>query len=321
MARKKPVPKVERIICLMKAFAEDGVPLVLNYFSLDWGMLLFPNIGLAEKPEADIGKIKDLLATRLSVPKHSIVVDFDRTNRSMMSVCTKPLRDRLKRGLYGEIAEFYHYYCLVSLQSPPGYLLRRNSKIRDTQFRWVSLAELKSDPEVSTYNADVLDFIGRRFDSTMHNLPLTFDATVKGVDRVFVITAFRQDMGAAFEGIKAAGEALGLYVERVVDVVGDYRITDQILEMINKSVIVVADLTHERPNVYFELGYARGIGKPVVTIAKQDTNLHFDVKDWTCLFYSDSRVLERDLKARFAKEIEKVNRAMPILGVGQPGRQ
>jgi hypothetical protein len=27
----------------------------------------------------------------------------------------------------------------------------------------------------------------------------------------------------------------------------------------------VADLSHERPNVYFELGYARELGKTVVT--------------------------------------------------------
>ena len=51
--------------------------------------------------------------------------------------------------------------------------------------------------------------------------------------------------------------------------------------MILSSRLVVADLTHERPNAYFELGYARGLGKTVITIARRDSNIHFDVKDWT----------------------------------------
>lgn len=120
---------------------------------------------------------------------------------------------------------------------------------------------------------------------------------------VFVIISFTSDMDPIFEGIKAAGEAHGLRVERVKDVLGDYRITNKIIEMIHKARLIVADLTHERPNVYFELGYGRGLGKTVITTAREGTNLHFDVKDWTCTFYNDSRILERHLQERFAFEV------------------
>lgn len=122
---------------------------------------------------------------------------------------------------------------------------------------------------------------------------------------VFVIMAFRDDMEPIFEGIKAAGKSVGLDVKRVKDVPGDYRITDQVIQMINSARLVVADLTHERPNVYFELGYARGLGKNVVTIARDGTNVHFDVKDWTYIPYTDSRILEGDIKKRFEYELSK----------------
>jgi nucleoside 2-deoxyribosyltransferase len=91
----------------------------------------------------------------------------------------------------------------------------------------------------------------------------------------------------------------------VKDVVGDYRITEQLLSMIRSARLVVCDLTFERPNVYFELGFARGIGKKVITIARKATTIHFDVKDWTCIFYSDSREVERDLRARFEIELNR----------------
>lgn len=122
---------------------------------------------------------------------------------------------------------------------------------------------------------------------------------------VFVIMSFTPDMDPIFEGIQAAGEIHGLQVERVKDVLGDYRITDKIIEMIHKARLIVADLTHEKPNVYFELGYARGLGKTVITTAREGTKLHFDIKDWTCTFYNDSRVLERHLRERFAFELGK----------------
>lgn len=120
---------------------------------------------------------------------------------------------------------------------------------------------------------------------------------------VFVIIAFNDDMEPVFEGIRDAGKAHGLRVERTKDILGDYKIADKILELILKARLVVADLTYERPNVYFELGYARGIGKTVITTAREGTNLHFDVKDWTCTFYNDSRVLEKHLMKRFAYEL------------------
>jgi hypothetical protein len=124
---------------------------------------------------------------------------------------------------------------------------------------------------------------------------------------VFVIMSFSPDMESVFEGIAAAAQTAGFQAKRVKDIVGDYRITSRIIELITTSCVVVVDLTHERPNVYFELGYARGLGKTIVTTAREGTQIHFDVKDWTCTFYSDSRILERSLKERFSIERDLIS--------------
>lgn len=122
---------------------------------------------------------------------------------------------------------------------------------------------------------------------------------------VFVVTPFTSDLDPIFEGISAAGSSVGLNVKRVKDIQGDYRITDEIVRMLHTAWLIVVDLTHERPNVYFELGYARGLGKTVVTIAREGTPIHFDVKDWVYIPYADSRLLERDLKKRFEYELSQ----------------
>jgi hypothetical protein len=120
---------------------------------------------------------------------------------------------------------------------------------------------------------------------------------------VFVIASFAEDMEPAFEAVEAAAKAVDLDAYRVRDIPGDYRITDTILSEIERARFVVADLTHERPNVYFELGYARGLGKRVITIKRAGARAHFDVQDWTYLEYADSRPLERDLIERFRFEL------------------
>jgi hypothetical protein len=122
---------------------------------------------------------------------------------------------------------------------------------------------------------------------------------------VFVITSFAPDMEPIFLAVSAAAHAVALRAERVKDVKGDYRITDKVLAMIRQARLVVVDLTHERPNVYFELGYARGLGKTVITILRTGTVVHFDVRDWTYLEYFDSRPLENDLVERFGFELQR----------------
>lgn len=121
---------------------------------------------------------------------------------------------------------------------------------------------------------------------------------------VFVISSFTPEMEPSYLAITSAAQAAGLRAERVKDVPGDYRITDRILKMIGQARFIVADLTNERPNVYFELGYARGLGKTVITIVRSGTNIHFDVRDWTYIEYFDSRPLENDLLQRFKFELQ-----------------
>lgn len=122
---------------------------------------------------------------------------------------------------------------------------------------------------------------------------------------IFVVCAFIPEMDPIFDAIAAAAEAVGLRAERVKDVKGDYRITDKIMTLVRTARLVVADITYERPNVYFELGYARGLDKTVVTILRSGAIAHFDVRDWTYIEYIDSRPLERQLRERFSFELGK----------------
>ena len=78
------------------------------------------------------------------------------------------------------------------------------------------------------------------------------------------------------------------------------RIDDRILAEIRRSLFVVVDLTLHRPNVYYEAGFAGGIGKPIIfTCRAYDTGeRHFDIRQFNCLDWADPGDLARRLKSR-----------------------
>lgn len=103
------------------------------------------------------------------------------------------------------------------------------------------------------------------------------------------------------DAIKQAALNCGLTAERVDEIQSNERITDRLLESIRKAEFVVADLTDSRPNVFYEAGYAFGIGKTPIYVARSETKLEFDLKDYPTIFFKNMRELREGLEARLRK--------------------
>lgn len=100
------------------------------------------------------------------------------------------------------------------------------------------------------------------------------------------------------ETIKDAARRCGIAAERVDDTESNERITDRILKSIDSADYVIVDLTNERPNVFFEAGYAQGRGKTPIYIARQGTPLHFDIKDYPIIMFRNLKELREGLQKR-----------------------
>jgi hypothetical protein len=128
-------------------------------------------------------------------------------------------------------------------------------------------------------------------------------------DLVFVAMPFHGDeMRDVYSAIKDECSKLGLRTRRVDENIGSGFIIREITDLIERAEFIMFDLTHERPNVYYELGYAHGVGNEpldILLIAKEGTNIHFDIAPLRIQFYKTTEHLRSIIASSLKEMIQK----------------
>ena len=131
--------------------------------------------------------------------------------------------------------------------------------------------------------------------------------------RVFVAMSFDDEMKRIYgNAIKPVIRRAGFDPHIVGQGRSTERIEDEAEASIRESRFVVADFTHgnrePRGSVYYEAGFARGLGKPIVFMAKEGTRPHFNTSHFPHIFWKN----DDDLKKQLIQRI----RNMPQLNAG-----
>ncbi|MGE0592438.1 MAG: hypothetical protein AB7G23_09555 [Vicinamibacterales bacterium] len=125
-------------------------------------------------------------------------------------------------------------------------------------------------------------------------------ARVQASRFVFAIMSFSDDprMQDAYESFTEVCEEFEYECARVDNTTASGRIVPQILESIHRAAFVIADLSEQRPNVYYELGLAQGMKKPYIVTAAKGTLLPFDVHDVPTIFWENQKQLKDGLRRK-----------------------
>ena len=109
--------------------------------------------------------------------------------------------------------------------------------------------------------------------------------------QVFVAMSFGDALKPVYdEAIVPALTEIGYKPIRIDCVEHDDDICDMIISEIRKSCLVVADFTEQKKGVYFEAGFAQGLGIPVIrTCQKAELDdLHLDTRNYRHLGWSST---------------------------------
>lgn len=125
-------------------------------------------------------------------------------------------------------------------------------------------------------------------------------------NQAFVAMWFDPSMDAYFnEGILPAVEDDGTKCMRIDLKEHNNKICDEIIAEIRRSKYVVADFTGNRGGVYYEAGFASGLGIPVIWTVRERSlkRVHFDTRQFAHITYTTPEDLRTKLLNRIRATI------------------
>jgi nucleoside 2-deoxyribosyltransferase len=106
------------------------------------------------------------------------------------------------------------------------------------------------------------------------------------VNSCFVIMPFSAVFDAEYAHvIRPAIEATGLSSIRADQIYSKPQIMADIWKSLRSSRIIIAELSDKNVNVFYELGLAHALGKPVIIVTRNEQDVPFDLKALRYLYY------------------------------------
>ncbi len=130
--------------------------------------------------------------------------------------------------------------------------------------------------------------------------------------QAFVAMSFSDGMQSAWvDAIKPAIERAGYTAYRVDEELHSDNLIFKIMAEVKNSRFVVADVTEQKNGVYFEAGYALGLGVPVIwSVRKDDADkVHFDTAQYNQIRWESVEQLKESLYDFICAIIGKHNRS------------
>lgn len=116
---------------------------------------------------------------------------------------------------------------------------------------------------------------------------------------IFVIMPFSSDLDDLFYyGIHGAIKQMRATCTRIDQVHFTGDILQEIYQNIRKARLIVAEVSQQNSNVFYELGFAHALGKPVILLAKDVSKTPFDISGFNHIVYKNITDLEQKLTAR-----------------------
>lgn len=127
--------------------------------------------------------------------------------------------------------------------------------------------------------------------------------------KAFVVMQFSEEFNSLYNNvIKPICKEFDLEAVRADDEHTNGLIIHDILRSIQESYVILADITPDNPNVFYEVGYAHALNKPVILLRdnKKD-KLPFDLSGFRTLFYKNSICGKNEIEEQLRKHLKNIH--------------
>ena len=137
--------------------------------------------------------------------------------------------------------------------------------------------------------------------STIRNVIVTRDKPI-----CFVVMQFTEEFNVLYKDvIYPVCEDYGYKVLRGDDFYTSGLIMDDVKQSIQSSALIIADVTPDNANVFYEVGYAHAISKPTILLSdRKRERLPFDISGFRTLFYENTIGGKRLVEARLRQHLD-----------------
>lgn len=135
----------------------------------------------------------------------------------------------------------------------------------------------------------------------------TSDREVHSYFDVLVVMPFRNKLQDFYENcLKKNVVQFHLSVGRADDLFASRSIMDDIWKAIFFSKFIIADCSYKNPNVFYEIGIAHTLGKPVLLLSQNKDDIPFDLRHLRHIFYDLENVQDSSFKSKLNLAIEEL---------------
>jgi hypothetical protein len=126
---------------------------------------------------------------------------------------------------------------------------------------------------------------------------------------LFVLMPFNEDLKPVYSThMRKVAKELGLSIRRADDLFTAHSVMSDVWEGICGAHALIADCTGRNPNVFYEIGLAHVVGKPLVLITQKSEDVPFDLAQFRYIQYNYTppgmRVFEQRLRETLKEALQ-----------------
>ncbi len=199
------------------------------------------------------------------------------------------------------------YESLVTAGSPDALETNRHYSLRVEAFG-SNILLFVDDVEVCRANYLIQKAQLAVFVASQGEISVTEYHVVKSRSKAFVVMQFTEEFNALYgEVIKPVCEDFGFECIRGDDVYNNGLIIEDITRSIREAAVVIADVTPNNPNVFYEVGFSHGINKPTILLSdRKRDHLPFDVSGFRTLFYDNTIGGKTTIEERLRNHLKNI---------------